>query len=74
MSVEPGFGGQTFIDSSVDKIKSIRSKRKNIIIEVDGGINNETIKKISNDADIAVVGSYIINNNDYQEAINSLKN
>jgi ribulose-phosphate 3-epimerase len=74
MSVEPGFGGQTFIDSSVDRIKSIRSKRKNIIIEVDGGINNETIKKISNDTDIAVVGSYIVNNNDYQEAINSLKN
>lgn len=74
MSVEPGFGGQSFIDSSVDRIKTIRSKRKDIIIEVDGGINNETIKKISNNTDIAVVGSYIVNSNDYQKAINSLKN
>ena len=74
MSVEPGFGGQTFIDNSVDKIKYIRNKRKDIIIEVDGGINNETIKRINNDTDIAVVGSYIINSNNYQKAINSLKN
>ena len=74
MSVEPGFGGQKFIDSSVDRIKSIRNKRKDITIEVDGGINNETIKKINNYADIAVVGSYITNNSDFQEAINNLKN
>ena len=74
MSVEPGFGGQSFLDSSVDRIKAIRSKRKDIIIEVDGGINNETIKKVSNNTDIAVVGSYIVNSKDYQKAINSLKN
>lgn len=74
MSVEPGFGGQKFIDSSVDRVKSIRNKRKDITIEVDGGINNETIKKINNYADIAVVGSYITNNSDFQEAINNLKN
>ena len=74
MSVEPGFGGQKFIDSSVDRVKSIRNKRKDVTIEVDGGINNETIKKINNYADIAVVGSYITNNSDFQEAINNLKN
>ena len=74
MSVEPGFGGQKFIDNSVDRIKRIRSKRKDIIIEVDGGINNETINNIMNYADIAVVGSYIINSTDYQKAINILKN
>ena len=74
MSVEPGFGGQKFIDNSVERIKTIRNKRKNIIIEVDGGINEETIKKIDNIADIAVVGSYITNKDNYQEAINNLKN
>lgn len=74
MSVEPGFGGQKFIDSSVDRIKAIRNKSKNILIEVDGGINNETISKIKNIADIAVIGSYITNSNNYEETINSLKN
>lgn len=74
MSVEPGFGGQKFIDSSIDRIKAIRNKSKNILIEVDGGINNETISKIKNIADIAVIGSYITNSNNYEETINSLKN
>ena len=74
MSVEPGFGGQKFIENTIERIKAIRNKRNNIIIEVDGGINNETITKINKITDIAVAGSYITNNNDYQKAINSLKN
>ena len=74
MSVEPGFGGQKFIDNTVDKIKIIRNKKQDIYIEVDGGINKETIDKIKYIADIAVVGSYITNSNNYQEAINNLKN
>ena len=74
MSVEPGYGGQKFIDSSVNRIKKIRKKKQDIIIEVDGGINNETINKIKDIIDIAVVGSYITNSNNYQEAINNLKN
>ena len=74
MSVEPGFGGQKFIDNTNIKIQEIRNKRKDIIIEVDGGINNETITQIKDITDIAVVGSYIINNSNYQEAINNLKN
>ena len=73
MSVEPGFGGQKFIKSSIEKIKLIRNKRKDIIIEVDGGINNETITEIKDIADIAVVGSYITNNDNYKETINNLK-
>ena len=74
MSVEPGFGGQKFLDKTIYRINKFRSKKKNITIEVDGGINDETIKKISNIADIAVVGSYITSKDDYQEAINNLKN
>ena len=74
MSVEPGFGGQKFIENSINRIREIRTKRPNIIIEVDGGINDETIKKIKDIADIAVVGSYITNKDNYNEAINNLKN
>lgn len=74
MSVEPGFGGQQFIEESLNRIKQIRNKRKDIIIEVDGGINNTNISKIKEIADIAVVGSYITNSNDYNQAINNLKN
>lgn len=74
MSVEAGFGGQKFINNSVDRIKLLRNKRKDLLIEVDGGINNENINTIKDYIDIAVVGSYIINKENYQEAINSLKN
>jgi len=74
MSVEPGYGGQKFIDKTVDKIISIRNKKADILIEVDGGINDEVIDKIKYISDIAVVGSYITNSTTYQEAINNLKN
>ena len=74
MSVEPGKGGQTFINSTVDRIKEIRKLigNRNIKIAVDGGINNNTIKLINN-ADIAVVGSYITSSTNYQEKIDILR-
>ncbi|MDD4719027.1 MAG: ribulose-phosphate 3-epimerase [Bacilli bacterium] len=76
MSVEPGRGGQDFIMSSVDKINYLNVLREennyNFVIEVDGGINDKTIKHCKN-ADIVVVGSYITNGNDYQIQINKLK-
>lgn len=73
MSVEPGFGGQKFIDKTPNRIKEIKKKinNRNILIEVDGGINNDTIKLV--DVDIAVAGSYIINNKNYQQQIDKLK-
>lgn len=75
MSVNPGKGGQKFIESSINKINDLYELREknnyNYLIEVDGGINNETIKLVSK-ADISVVGSYITNM-DYEEAIQSLK-
>lgn len=74
MSVEPGFGGQKFIENSINRVKTIRNKRKDIIIEIDGGINDKTINKIKDIVDISVVGSYITNSNNYQETINNLKN
>lgn len=72
MSVEPGYGGQSYIDIS-DKLKRARILQKdyNFKIEVDGGINENNISSI--DTDIAVVGSYIISSDNYQKQINNLK-
>ena len=74
MSVEPGFGGQKFIPESLNRLKKIKELKPTITVEVDGGVNNENIKEIKKYADIAVVGVYITNSNNYQEAINNLKN
>lgn len=69
MSVEPGKGGQKFIKETITRIEKI--KKYNKIIEIDGGININTINLIYK-ADIAVVGSFIINSNNYKETIKSL--
>ena len=74
MSVEPGYGGQEFIPSSLDKAEEIRKLNHNLIIEIDGGIKDTNIKEIKKYVDIAVVGSYITNNENYNQAINNLKN
>ena len=71
MSVEPGKGGQSFIMDSIDKIKKLKELKGDYVIEVDGGINDSTIKYVNN-ADIVVVGSYITSGN-YEERIKNLK-
>lgn len=75
MSVEPGRGGQTFIENTVIKLEQLYTLRENnnykFLIEVDGGINNETIKMCKY-ADMFVVGSYITKNN-YEESIKKLR-
>lgn len=77
MSVKPGRGGQKFIPTTVDKIaklkKILQENKLNILIEVDGGINDQTIKDVKN-IDIAVAGSYIIKSPDYNKAIQQLLN
>lgn len=73
MSVNPGFGGQTFIEESIYKIKEVRKLNPDIDIQVDGGINDKTIIPcIEAGANIFVAGSYIFSGN-YLEKINSLK-
>ena len=74
MSVEPGFGGQQFMPNSLIKAKEIRKLSQKVIIEIDGGIKDTNIKEVKQYVDIAVVGSYITKQNDYNEAINNLKN
>ena len=73
MTVEPGLGGQPFIETSTTRLKEIKKliKDKDILIEVDGGINSNTINLVK-DADIVVVGSYITCSDDPISKINSL--
>lgn len=73
MSVNPGFGGQKFIESSIQKIKDVRALSKNINIQVDGGITDATIGRcIEAGANIFVAGSYVFSG-DYKERIENLK-
>ena len=75
MSVEPGFGGQKFMPSALEKIKELKSYQKDYhyVIEVDGGINDIT-SKLCNEAgvDILVSGSYLFKGN-MKEKVESLK-
>ena len=78
MSVEPGFGGQKFDPSAIEKIKWLKEQKVinnyNYEIEVDGGINGETGKLcLEAGADVLVSGSYIFNANNRLERINTLK-
>ena len=65
MSVEPGFGGQKFMINSIDKVKLLYDLRKknnyNYLINIDGGINADTIKYVNDYLDLAVSGSYVLN-------------
>ncbi len=78
MSVNPGFGGQKFIPSVIEKIKELRelAERKNpsLLIEIDGGVNDKNAAMLKEaGVDILVAGSYVFGSGDYKKAINSLK-
>lgn len=78
MTVNPGFGGQKFLASQLNKIENIRKKidkiGKKIELEVDGGINNITAPQVINaGADVLVSGSYIFSSESYELAIKNLK-
>ena len=76
MSVEPGAGGQQFIESTEDKINELRelldTYHSQAVINVDGGINDVTCKKCYN-ADIVASGSYVVRSDNFQEKISSLR-
>jgi ribulose-phosphate 3-epimerase len=78
MSVHPGFSGQKFIADVIPKLKEaneeIKKTKKQIYLQIDGGINNQNaglVKK--NGADVLVAASFIFKNNDYHTAIKQLK-
>ena len=78
MSVNPGFGGQSFIDNTYNKVLEIKELssflNKNILIEIDGGVNaSNAAKLISTGANMLVAGSYVFNAPNPIEVIQSLK-
>lgn len=78
MSVNPGFGGQTFIHSCLDKIGRVRQmldhSRSRALLEVDGGVNPTTAGPIIRaGADVLVSGSAIFTSNDYSKTIDQLR-
>lgn len=73
MTVNPGFGGQAFIEGMLQKIRDLRSIDSNIDIQVDGGINDKTSKLVKEaGANILVAGSYLFKG-DYKQKIESLR-
>jgi len=78
MTVNPGFGGQKMIDDSVEKISIIKKRLRgiglSIPVEVDGGVNSNTVNKVLHaGADIIVAGSAIFESGDYAKSIASLR-
>lgn len=78
MSVNPGFGGQKFIEAAVDKVRKLKqlieSKSAPTLIEVDGGVNTDTgARLVEAGADALVAGSFVFKSEDPAETIKSLK-
>lgn len=75
MSVEPGWGGQSFIEEVLDKVRYLRKKFSDKDINIDGGINDITGQKACHaGCNMLVSGSYIFKSTDYRDAVNSLRN
>lgn len=78
MSVEPGKGGQKFMNSALSKIEYLVSEKKKkgykYLVEVDGGINEQTAKLVKGvGCEVVVAGSYVFSSSDYQAAIDRIR-
>ena len=78
MSVNPGYGGQSFIEGTLDKVRQVRQRiitsGRDIRLEVDGGIKASNIRAIAEaGADMFVAGSAIFNQEDYKVAIDAMR-
>jgi len=78
MSVNPGFGGQSFIDSVIEKASRLNEMRNRInpecLIEVDGGVSDKNIQSLKDvGVDVVVAGSYVFKHDSKEEAIKSLQ-
>lgn len=79
MTVEPGFGGQSFMPDMMPKVRAIREEAEkrglDLRIQVDGGIDDKTVSQaVENGADVLVAGSYVFKAHDRKEAIEKLRN
>ena len=79
MTVEPGFGGQKFMQNMLSKVTEIKNecnvrKIQNMLIEIDGGVSVDTIKQAQNyNVDICVAGTAVFGHDDYKKAVEQLK-
>lgn len=74
MTVNPGYSGQSFIESALDKVREIRAAMPDIDIEVDGGVNSETCRMVRDaGANILVSASYLFGSKNKAEAVSTLK-
>ena len=78
MSVNPGFGGQTFIENTIKKVRQLRQliteRGSKALIEIDGGVQNETAPRlVEAGADVLVAGSYVFGSKNPEERIRSLR-
>jgi ribulose-phosphate 3-epimerase len=78
MSVNPGFGGQKFIENTIDKVNRLRrmidEKGLNTLIEVDGGVQGETAPRlVAAGVDVLVSGSYVFNAPQPEEVVRQLR-
>ena len=79
MSVNPGFGGQSFIENTFQKVEDLKSlidkKNSKVIIEIDGGVTSENAKKlVDKGADVLVAGSFVFKSDNPTETISTLSN
>ena len=79
MSVNPGFGGQSFIDNTYNKVKDLANLREeykcDFLIEIDGGVNSENAKRlVDSGADVLVAGSFVFRSKDPMQTISRIKN
>lgn len=74
MTVEPGFGGQTFMEDMMPKVAQLKKWAPQVLVEVDGGINPQTaVKCVKAGADVLVAGTSVFRAHDVKEAIEALK-
>ena len=78
MSVNPGFGGQSFIENTYDKVRNLKSlilkKNTNTLIEIDGGVTDQNAAKLTAaGADVLVAGSFVFKSENQQKTIKTLK-
>ncbi len=74
MTVEPGFGGQSFMEDMMEKIRVLKARRPELLIQVDGGINPSTIRTAAKaGADVCVAGTSVFKAEDAAQAIRDLK-
>ena len=78
MSVNPGFGGQSFIENTYNKVSSLKEmivrKKANTLIEIDGGVTSTNARKLLDaGADVLVAGSFVFKSDNPKKTINDLK-